>query len=143
LADSLELGRSRPWRRALRVRHREAAEPIARWDVRAAGPGARTASLSGGNAQKLVLARELAEAPRTVIACYPTRGLDPGAAETIATRVVEAADAGSAVVWFGAELDELFAVADRILVAVEGRLAGPFLPPFDRAAIGLAMAGGA
>jgi simple sugar transport system ATP-binding protein len=144
LADNLDLGRTPCWRLRRRVRQRQAQPRLTAWDVRGAGPWARAATLSGGNAQKLVLAREMAGGPpAAVVACYPTRGLDPEAAGMIATRVLEAAAAGSAVVWMGAELDELVAVADRIMVMTGGRLVGPFLPPFDRAAIGLAMAGGA
>ena len=61
----------------------------------------------------------------------------------MATRLVAAAEAGCAVLWIGAELDELLAVSDRIEVLYDGTLFGPYLPPFDRAAIGLAMAGDA
>jgi simple sugar transport system ATP-binding protein len=142
LADNLELGRGRRWRPARRQRHRSAVGSLDRWDVRAAGPGAPASTLSGGNAQKLVLARELAVQPRLVVAAYPTRGLDPDASRMIVERIISAAARGAAVVWFGAELDELFAVADRIVVLPAGHAAGPFHPPYDRAAIGLAMAGG-
>jgi general nucleoside transport system ATP-binding protein len=141
LADNTELGRSPRWRPRRRVRLRAALPRLARWDVRAAGPHARVASLSGGNAQKLVLARELDDAPSVVLACHPTRGLDPGATRAVADRVFDAAGAGAAVVWIGAELDELLAVSHRIVVLAGGRLAGPFERPFDRAAIGLAMGG--
>ena len=143
LSDNLELGRVLPIRPQRSARHQAARPSLVHWDVRTAGPHAKTSSLSGGNAQKLVLARELDEHPRAVLACYPTRGLDPEAADTVATRLVAAAEAGSAVLWIGAELDELLAVADRIEVLYNGKLFGPYLPPFDRAAIGLAMAGGA
>jgi len=142
LADNLELGRVTPIRPTRARRHQYAHPPLDHWDVRSAGPQAKTSSLSGGNAQKLVLARELDTQPQAVLACYPTRGLDPEAADTVATRLVAAATAGAAVLWIGAELDELLAVADRIEVLYAGRLFGPFEPPFDRAAIGLAMAGG-
>ena len=143
LSDNLELGRVLPIRPNRTSRHRAARPSLGHWDVRTAGPHAKTSSLSGGNAQKLVLARELDEHPRAVLACYPTRGLDPEAADTVATRLVAAAEAGCAVLWIGAELDELLAVADRIEVLYDGTLFGPYLPPFDRAAIGLAMAGDA
>lgn len=143
LSDNLELGRVLPIRPNRPARHRAARPSLSHWDVRTAGPHARTSSLSGGNAQKLVLARELDEHPSAVLACYPTRGLDPEAADTVATRLVAAAEAGCAVLWIGAELDELLAVADRIEVLYDGTLFGPYLPPFDRAAIGLAMAGDA
>jgi simple sugar transport system ATP-binding protein len=141
LADTLELGRGGRWRALRRSRHRAAEPALAHWDVRSAGPAARGATLSGGNAQKLVLARELARPPVMVLACYPTRGLDPEAARTVAQRVLEAADAGAAVIWIGAELDELLAVSDRIVVLSQGRASEPMARPFDRGAIGLAMAG--
>lgn len=142
LSDNLELG-SVPRIRPARADRHDAARPdLELWDVRAAGPHASAGSLSGGNAQKLVLARELVGDPHAVLACYPTRGLDPEAADTVASRLVETAERGAGVLWIGAELDELLAVADRIEVLSDGALFGPFLPPFDRAAIGLAMAGG-
>ncbi|WP_420451508.1 ABC transporter ATP-binding protein [Ilumatobacter sp.] len=139
LSENLELGRTRTVRHPRRRRHREATDRLDDWDVRSAGPGAAASTLSGGNAQKLVLARELGGDPGVVVACYPTRGLDPGAAATVAERLVERARRGSAVLWIGAELDELFAVSDRIVVMSDGAAAGEFHPPFDRDAIGLAM----
>ncbi|WP_395105391.1 ABC transporter ATP-binding protein [Actinomadura sp. SCN-SB] len=141
LADNLEMGRGPRWRPPRRRRLRDAAEALRRWDVRSAGPAVPAARLSGGNAQKLVLARELATTPRMIVAAHPTRGLDPESARTVANRITEAAARGTTVVWFGAELDELFAVADRVVVLAGGRAAGPFPPPYDRTAIGLAMAG--
>lgn len=141
LADNLELGRVPRWR-ARRSRRRQQSEaPLDHWDVRTSGPAQRAGRLSGGNAQKLVLARELQGTPLAVLACYPTRGLDPGAADTVATRLASCAGDGAAVLWIGAELDELLAVSDRIFVMANGVSVGPFLPPFDRAAIGLAMTG--
>lgn len=139
LADNLEIGRSGRIRERRARRHAFAARRLADWSVRAAGPDATAASLSGGNAQKLVLARELDGDPSVVVACYPTRGLDPGAAAAVAARLVETAAGGSAVLWIGAELDELFAVAERIVVLADGRVTGEFTFPFDREAIGLAM----
>lgn len=139
LAENLELGRTRRIRRRRAERHRTAASRLDDWQVHSAGPAAPATSLSGGNAQKLVLARELHGDPGVVVACYPTRGLDPDAASTVAERLIERARAGGAVLWIGAELDELFAVSDRVVVLVDGRIAGEFLPPFVRAAIGLAM----
>ncbi len=142
LADNLELGRG-DRRRPPRARREERAAPVLEeWDVRGSGPSAPAASLSGGNAQKLVLARELAAGPRLVVAAQPTRGLDPEAARMISERILAAAADGAAVVWFGAELDELFAVADRLVVLAGGRATEPFTPPYDRGAVGLAMAGG-
>jgi general nucleoside transport system ATP-binding protein len=142
LADNLELGRG-DRNRPPRARREERVAPVLEeWDVRGTGPSALASSLSGGNAQKLVLARELAAGPRLVVAAQPTRGLDPEAARMIIERILAAAADGAAVVWFGAELDELFAVADRLVVLAGGRATEPFTPPYDRGAVGLAMAGG-
>jgi len=141
LADNVHLGRLPSWMPSRRSRRHVAGPRLAAWDVRATGPATVAGALSGGNAQKVVLARELDGEPRLVLACHPTRGLDPQAAATVSQRILERAATGAAVVWIGAELDELFAVADEIVVASAGRLVGPFHPPYDRAAIGLAMTG--
>jgi len=141
LADNVHLGRLPRWLPSRRDRQRDAAPRLADWDVRGNGPSTPANALSGGNAQKVVLARELDGDPGLVLACHPTRGLDPQAAATVSQRILERAATGAAVVWIGAELDELFAVADEIVVASAGRLVGPFHPPYDRAAIGLAMTG--
>jgi general nucleoside transport system ATP-binding protein len=143
LADNVELGRGGRWRRGRRHRHEATAPRLAEWDVRSAGPSAALRSLSGGNAQKLLLSREMHPQPGAVIACHPTRGLDPVASHAIADRVLGAAADGAAVVWVGVELEELLAVSDRVVVLAAGRITGEFLPPFDRNAIGLAMGGGA
>ena len=108
--------------------------------MRSAGSATRAKELSGGNAQKLVLARELGDDPGVVVACHPTRGLDPGAAATVATRLLGFARLGAAVLWIGAELDELFNVADRIVVLAGGEIADRCEQPFDRVRIGAAMA---
>lgn len=141
LADNVELGRGRRWRPRRRSRQQAIGDRLARWDVRSAGAAAPVRSLSGGNAQKLVLARELDATPDLVITCHPTRGLDPGAARTVAERVLDAADEGAAVVWMGAELEEVLAVSHRVIVLSRGRITGTFERPFDRSAIGLAMGG--
>ncbi|MFT7502773.1 MAG: ABC-type uncharacterized transport system ATPase subunit [Gammaproteobacteria bacterium] len=141
LSDNLELGRLPRVRASRRHRHIVAERSLDDWSVRSAGPSATAASLSGGNAQKLVLARELSGSPLVVVACYPTRGLDPSAASTVAERLVSRAERGAAVLWIGAELDELFAVSDRIIVLAGGRITGEFTAPFDRREIGYAMTG--
>ncbi|MFQ5516557.1 MAG: hypothetical protein ACE5E8_03200 [Acidimicrobiia bacterium] len=105
-------------------------------------PELAASALSGGNAQKLVAAREMEDQPSLVLAFQPTRGLDPGATAFLRQALLDVTAAGSAVLWVSADLDELVAVADRMLVMFSGRIAGEFQPPFDRAAIGLAMAGG-
>jgi general nucleoside transport system ATP-binding protein len=135
--ENLALGRT-----AWRIRRDPtAAARMATWAIKGV-PGQLAESLSGGNAQKLVAARELHDEPRAVVACQPTRGLDPAAAVQLRAALLGFADRGGAVVWIAAELDELLEVADRIVVAFHGRLSDPFAPPYDRRRIGLAMGGG-
>jgi ABC-type uncharacterized transport system ATPase subunit len=113
-----------------------------RFDIRAADLDAPAASLSGGNLQKVVLAREISADPRLLVAAQPTRGLDLGAAEATRRLLLEQRDAGRAVLVISEELDELLALSDRIAVIYEGRIMGTF--PAHRAdeeEIGLLMAG--
>lgn len=148
IAENLVLGRlgapavSR-WgvlrRRAIRA---AAAQAIAAFDIRGPGPDAPIRLLSGGNIQKAILARELHRTPRIVLASQPTRGLDVGAAADVHRRLLAARDAGAAVLLISDDLDELFALADRIAVMAGGRLstampAGAVTP--ER--LGLLMAG--
>jgi general nucleoside transport system ATP-binding protein len=135
--ENLALGRT-TWRVH---RDQAAAARMASWSIKGA-PDHLAESLSGGNAQKLVAARELRDLPVAVVACQPTRGLDPAAAVQLRGALLEFADRGGAVVWIAAELDELLEVADRIVVAFHGRLSDPFHPPYDRRLVGLAMGGG-
>ncbi|MET0909727.1 MAG: ATP-binding cassette domain-containing protein, partial [Ilumatobacteraceae bacterium] len=135
--DNLALGRT-TWRVR---RDPMAAARMDTWSIKGA-PEHLADSLSGGNAQKLVAARELHGEPVVVIACQPTRGLDPAAAAQLRTALLEFADRGGAVLWIAAELDELLEVADRIAVAFHGRLSDSFVPPYDRHLVGLAMGGG-
>lgn len=95
--------------------------------------------LSGGNVQKLILARELREIPRILIAAYPTRGLDVAAIEYVRKVLVDCRDGGSAILLISEDLDELLALSDRIAVLYEGKLT--FMPTKDIHQIGLAMAG--
>jgi simple sugar transport system ATP-binding protein len=81
----------------------------------------RLGSLSGGNAQKLVAARELQGSPRLVVADQPTRGIDLAAAAFLRSRLRAAADAGAAVLLVSSDLDEILALADRVLVLFAGR----------------------
>ena len=121
-------------------RHEDAGELMAEWSVIGL-PELEADALSGGNAQKLVAAREMEHEPDLVLAFQPTRGLDPGATSFLRQALLDMTSAGSAVLWVSADLDELLAVSDRIKVMFGGKIAGEFSPPFDRAAIGLAMAG--
>lgn len=122
----------------------DAAVAIGEFSIRAAGPDAPMSSLSGGNQQKVVLARELSTASlRVVIAAQPTRGLDAGAVAFVLDRLRDAADDGAAVLVTSSEIDELVAVCDRIVVAYRGRLLGSVDTGSDTAAgdIGTLMTG--
>ncbi|MEP6692167.1 MAG: ABC transporter ATP-binding protein [Gemmatimonadaceae bacterium] len=111
---------------------------LAHHDVRAVGPAALARSLSGGNQQKLVLARELAGAPAVVLAENPTRGLDVGATAATHGCLRAARDAGAAVLVYSSDLDEVLALADRVLVMHAGQMSDVAL---DRDAVGRAMLG--
>ena len=103
-----------------------ATRVIEEYAIRAAGPRAEMRSLSGGNQQKVVLARELAiDGLSVLVAAQPTRGLDVGAVASVLARLREAADRGVAVLVVSSEVGELLTVCDRILVSYRGRLLGP------------------
>ena len=112
------------------------------FDVRGGGPETRGASLSGGNQQKVVLAREINRDPRLLIAGQPTRGLDVGAIEFVHQRLVEQRDEGKAVLLVSLELEEILSLSDRILVLYEGRIVGEFPPTVSEEQLGIAMTGG-
>jgi simple sugar transport system ATP-binding protein len=101
----------------------KAEKAIADFDIRAPGPDTPAANLSGGNLQKLVIAREFAGEMKVLIAASPTRGLDVSAVATVHSYLLEAAAAGAAVVLLSEDLDEILALNDRIVVMYEGRLA--------------------
>ncbi|MFI6938307.1 ABC transporter ATP-binding protein [Streptomyces sp. NPDC050418] len=134
VAENLHLGRLARFRRLGVLLDRPALARatetvLAEHDVRAPGPSAPMASLSGGNQQKVVLARELALDPlKCLAASQPTRGLDVGAVEAVHTRIRAAAASGAGVLVVSAELDELLALCDRVVVAYRGRLLGPVDP---------------
>jgi ABC-type uncharacterized transport system ATPase subunit len=112
------------------------------FDVRGGGPTTRGGSLSGGNQQKVVVAREVSRNPSVLIAAQPTRGLDVGAIEFVHRRLVEQRDAGKAVLLVSLELDEILSLSDRILVLYEGRIVAEFPPDVDEEEVGIAMTGG-
>jgi simple sugar transport system ATP-binding protein len=116
---------------------------IKRYDVRGAGPDTRFGSLSGGNQQKVVLARELTLDPLVLlVAAQPTRGLDVGAVETVYGHIRSACQRGAGVLLISSELDELIAVSDRIAVIYRGRIVGELAAtPTNREAIGALMSG--
>jgi len=112
------------------------------FDVRGGGPTTRGGSLSGGNQQKVVVAREVSRNPSVLIAAQPTRGLDVGAIEFVHRRLVEQRDAGKAVLLVSLELDEILSLSDRILVLYEGRIVAEFPPEVSEEEVGIAMTGG-
>jgi general nucleoside transport system ATP-binding protein len=112
------------------------------FDVRGGGPTTRGGSLSGGNQQKVVVAREVSRDPSVLIAAQPTRGLDVGAIEFVHRRLVEQRDAGKAVLLVSLELEEILSLSDRILVLYEGRIVGEFPPDVSEEEVGIAMTGG-
>jgi general nucleoside transport system ATP-binding protein len=97
---------------------------IRRFDVRGASPALPVGQLSGGNMQKIVIAREMEKEPVALIVAQPTRGLDIGATEFVHGEILAAADAGCAVLLVSSELTEIFALSDRIAVMFRGRLSG-------------------
>ncbi len=105
---------------------RVARERIADYDVRTPNASVAAANLSGGNQQKLVLARELGRNPELLIAAQPTRGLDVGAIEFVHRRILAERDAGKAVLLVSMELEEVLSLSDRILVMYEGRVVAEF-----------------
>ena len=101
---------------------RNAESLIAEFDIQCGGPDAPMWSLSGGNQQRVVLAREMSNAPVVVVACQPTRGLDVGAIEYMGARLRQAAVDGVGVLLISSELDELMALSDRIIVMYLGKV---------------------
>jgi simple sugar transport system ATP-binding protein len=99
-----------------------ASKVIERFDVRTRGPGALARSLSGGNLQKFIVGREIAQKPEALVVAQPTWGVDAGAAAEIHRAILALAEAGSAVVVISQDLDELIALSDRLVVLNEGRL---------------------
>jgi simple sugar transport system ATP-binding protein len=99
-------------------------------------------SLSGGNQQKVVIAREIASEPRVLVAAQPTRGLDVGAIEYVHRRLVEERDEGKAVLLVSLELEEIRSLSDRVLVIYEGQFVGEYSPDTSEEELGLAMTGG-
>jgi general nucleoside transport system ATP-binding protein len=112
------------------------------FDVRGGGPDSYAAALSGGNQQKVCVAREIASNPKVLIAHQPTRGLDVGAIEFVHRRLIDERDKGSAVLLVSLEYEEVRALADRILVIYEGKIVGEFPPDASEEQLGIAMTGG-
>ncbi|TCQ29799.1 ABC transporter ATP-binding protein [Rhizobium sp. PP-CC-3G-465] len=119
----------------------DAEANIARYDIRPPNPRLKTANFSGGNQQKIVLAREMERNPDVLIIGQPTRGVDVGAIEFIHKRIIEMRDQGKAVLLVSVELDEIRALSDRILVMFAGRVVGERTSDADEGDLGLLMAG--
>lgn len=132
LASGLRIG----WREA----RRRTAELLVRADVRAPGPAAAAATLSGGNQQKFIVARALETTPRVIVAENPTRGLDLQATAAVHAQLALAASGGAAVIVHSTDLDEVLALATRVVVVAAGRLR-PAPPDADREVVGRLMLG--
>jgi general nucleoside transport system ATP-binding protein len=115
---------------------------LTEFDVRGGGPSTAAASLSGGNQQKVVIAREVSRDPRVLVAAQPTRGLDVGAIEFVHRRLVAERDEGRAILLVSFELDEILSLSDRILVVYEGRVCAEYPPDVTEEQLGFAMTGG-
>ena len=118
-----------------------AAERVQEFDVRTTSAETPVGTLSGGNQQKVILARELGREHKVLVASQPTRGLDVGSIEFVHKRIVAARDSGVAVLIVSSELDEIYALADRIAVMYEGRITGFRPPTVPVEELGLLMAG--
>jgi len=124
--------------------NKSAADLVTRFDVRTPSVFLPVGNLSGGNQQKLVVARELSRDITLVIAAQPTRGLDIGSIEYIHEQMIAARESGDGLLIVSSELDEVIALSDRILVMFKGRFVAEFgenARPIEKNAIGLAMAG--
>ncbi|MGH2973220.1 MAG: ABC transporter ATP-binding protein [Gaiellaceae bacterium] len=115
---------------------------IKEFDVRGGGPLTLARALSGGNQQKVVVAREVARNPAVLIAAQPTRGLDVGAIEYVHRRLVAERDSGHAILLVSLELEEVLSLADRVLVMYEGHIVGEHAEGVGEEEIGLEMLGG-
>jgi simple sugar transport system ATP-binding protein len=119
---------------------REACDRSLReWNVHYQNSAQRAGSLSGGNAQKVILAREVDRDARLIIAAQPTRGLDIGATAFVWQALRRARDHGAAILLISSDLDELFDISDRVVVMLSGRVNGEFRAPFDIASVGAVM----
>lgn len=123
--------------------HDYANKLISRFDIRPPDPLTVTSAMSGGNAQKVVVAREISDAARILIASQPTRGVDIGAIESIRSLIEEVTNTGVGVLLISADLQEIMSLADRILVMYEGQIVGELtMDEADEERLGLLMMGG-
>jgi simple sugar transport system ATP-binding protein len=115
---------------------------LSEYDIRGGDCDTPASSLSGGNQQKVVIARELSANPKVLIAAQPTRGLDVGAIEFVHRRLVEERDAGRAILLVSLELEEIRSLSDRVLVIYEGAIVAELAPSTSEEEFGVAMTGG-
>jgi len=127
--------------RNLRAIRENGVRRLEEFDIRAPDSRALVSTLSGGNQQKVVVARELSRSLRLLVCSQPTRGLDVGSIEYVHRKIVEIRDAGVAVLLISSELDEVIALGDRIAVMFEGQIVGIVPPTTSREQLGLMMAG--
>ncbi|WP_194819647.1 ABC transporter ATP-binding protein [Nocardia sp. XZ_19_385] len=118
-----------------------ASKSIAEFDIRTQGPEELVSALSGGNQQKVIIAREFSRPRKVLVAAQPTRGVDIGAIEFIHARLVAERDTGTAVLLISAELDEILALSDRVAVIYNGQIVGEVAPDSPRSDIGQLMIG--
>ena len=118
-----------------------AKQKLKEYDVRAPGISTHAGNLSGGNQQKVVVARELSRELRLLVAAQPTRGVDVGSIEFIHKQIIATRDSGVPVIVVSTELDEVVALADRIMVLFRGRIVGIVPPDTPREVLGLMMTG--
>jgi ABC-type uncharacterized transport system ATPase subunit len=121
--------------------HRRTVDSIAEFDIRTQSPDEPVSSLSGGNQQKVIIAREFSRPRRFLVAAQPTRGVDVGATQFIHSRLVTERDTGTGILLISSELDEIYALADRIAVIYNGRIVGEVDPGTPREVIGRLMVG--
>jgi simple sugar transport system ATP-binding protein len=124
-----------------KVWRRRAADNLRAYDVRPPDPDARAGSLSGGNQQKAIIARELSGDPGVIIASQPTRGVDVGAIEFIHGQLLKQRSEGKAILLISLELEEVRSLSDRIVVLYAGRIVGEVSPDATDEELGLLMAG--
>jgi general nucleoside transport system ATP-binding protein len=127
---------------SIRSMRRRANELLEEYDVRNRDAELPASSLSGGNQQKVCIAREIASNPHLLIAHQPTRGLDVGAIEFVHRRLVSERDSGRGLLLVSLEFEEVRSLADRILVIYEGEIVGEFPPDASEEELGIAMTGG-
>ena len=121
---------------------RYARELSAKFDLRGGGPNTRVGELSGGNMQKVVVAREFSFDTPVLIIAQPTRGVDIGAIEFIHRQIIEKRNQGCAILLVSADLDEIFRLSDRIVTMFEGKITGEFKAgKIDKMEIGYYMTG--